>query len=505
MARIIRTNEVSPDAVPLWDMEQIYNGVDVLATRQCLDGMLGQLGPETQATYDFSRALQGPVLEMSLRGILVDQHRKAQVIDEFYDQIDVLERSLSRIVLEGVGMPGFNWRSPKDLQALFYGRLGIPEIRFKGRVTTDRAAREKLHAYMIARPIVAHLNAISELAKKITVLRTEIDNDGRIRTTYNIAGTDTGRFSSSYSAFGTGGNLQNIEESLRSIFISDPGYKFAKCDAKSGESFIVGAIEWNLFDDPRYLDACDTGDPHTAAARLCWPKMPWTGNLKLDKKLADNSAAPFYRHHTHRQVTKKLGHASNYGGMPPTIASQTGLPLDLVAAFQPVYFAAFPSHQEWQHWVAQQIATRGFITNLTERKRWFWGRRTDPDVVRAAIAYDPQGSLADIVNQALLNIWRKNYVIIALQDHDAITFMYPEAIEDELIPRIMDDLIVRVPLSKGRTLAIPYDCKVGWNRGDYDEATNPEGLKEYTIGQSDKRTRKAEAEVLDRIVRRAHG
>lgn len=163
-------------------MEQAYNGVDVLATRQCLDQMLTQLGPETSATYDFSRSLQGPALEMSLRGVLVDQNRKAEVIDEFYDQIDTLERSLSRIVLEGVGMAGFNWRSPKDLQTLFYDRLDIPPITFKGRVTTDRAAREKLNQYMIARPIVAHLNMISELAKKITVLRTEIDPDGRIRT-----------------------------------------------------------------------------------------------------------------------------------------------------------------------------------------------------------------------------------------------------------------------------------------------------------------------------------
>lgn len=502
MARIIHTHHTAPDDVPIWDAEQVYNGVDVLATRQVLDAMLPQLGPETSATYDFSRQLQGPVLEMNLRGILIDQARKAEVIDDFYDKIDHLERNLSRIVLDGVGMPGFNPRSPNDLQTLFYHKLGIPEIRFKGRVTADRAARDKLYAYTIARPIVSHLNAIAELGKKISVLRTAVDPDGRIRTSYNIAGTDTGRFSSSYSAFGTGGNLQNIEESLRSIFISDPGYKFAKCDAKSGESFIVGAIEWNLFKDSKYLDACDTGDPHTATARICWPDMPWTGDLKKDKALADNKNAPFYRHHTHRQVTKKIGHASNYGGMPPTIATLTGMPIELIQVFQPVYFSAFPAHQEWQQWVAQQVATKGFITNLTGRKRWFWGRRTEPDVVRAAIAYDPQGSLADIVNRALLNIWHKNYVIIMLQDHDAITFMYPEEVEDELIPRIMADLVVRVPLKNGRELAIPYDCKVGWNRGDYDAATNPEGLKDYT--GTEKRKRQAQVGLLDRVVRKTH-
>lgn len=500
MARIIHTDKSKPDDfINQWERDQVYNGLDCCITREVLDATLPQLGPETSATYDFSRSLQGPALEMSLRGILVDQQRKAEVIDEFYDKIDILERNLERIVLEGVGMPGFNWRSNPDLQTLFYGKLGIPPITFKGRPTVNRTALEKMEAYTIARPIVAHMSAMRELAKKISVLKTEIDSDGRIRSSYNIAGTDTGRFSSSFSAFGTGGNLQNIEESLRSIFIADPGYKFAKCDAKSGESFVVGAIEWNLFNDPTYLEACESGDPHTAVARICWPQLGWTGNLKQDKLIAET---PYYRHYTHRFMCKKLGHGSNYGGMPATLAAQTKLPIEVVIAFQPKYFGAFPAHQEWQQWVQQQLATKGYITNLMGRKRWFWGRRTEPDTIRAAIAYDPQGSLADIVNRAMLNIWKQNYVIIMLQDHDALTFMYPEEVEDELIPRIMKDLVVRVPLPKGRELAIPYDCKVGWNRGDYDEQTNPEGLKDYT--GTEKRKRQTEVGILDRVVRRAY-
>lgn len=500
MAKIINTAVTMPtDMASQWELDMVYNGTDVLATRMVFDTIHPMLGPETSATYDFSRALQGPAMEMSLRGCLVDQARKAEVIDEFYDKIEMLERNLERIVLEGVGMPGFNWRSNNDLQTLFYHKLGIPAITFKGRPTVNRNALEKMEQYTIARPIVAHMSAMRELAKKIAVLKTGIDPDGRIRTSYNIAGTDTGRFSSSFSAFGTGGNLQNIEESLRSIFIADPGYKFAKCDAKSGESFVVGAIEWNLFNDPKYLEACESGDPHTAVARICWPNLGWTGNLKQDKHLAET---PYYRHYTYRFMCKKLGHGSNYGGFPTTLASQTKLPIEVVQAFQPKYFGAFPAHQEWQQHVQSTLATRGFLISLTGRKRWFWGRRTEPDTIRAAIAFDPQGSLADIVNRAMLNIWRKNYVIIMFQDHDAITFMYPEHLEDEIIPRIIDDLIERVPLANGRELAIPYDCKVGWNKGDYDPIKNPEGLKDYT--GSETRKRQKEAGLLDRVVRRAY-
>jgi DNA polymerase-1 len=459
-----------------------------------------QLDPITADTYAFSKALQAPAMEMALRGVRVDQHRKAEVIDEFYDKIDLLERNLERIVLEGVGLSHFNWRSNADLQTLFYEKLGIPVQRKQGRPTVDRGALEKMEAYTVAKPIVAHISAMRELSKKISVLKTEVDPDGRIRTSYNIAGTDTGRFSSSFSAFGTGGNLQNVEESLRSIFVSDPGFKFAKCDAKSGESFVVGAIEWNLFDDPRYLEACESGDPHTAVARICWPQLPWTGELKQDKHLAET---PYYRHYTHRFMCKKLGHGSNYGGKPATLAAQSKLPIEVVSAFQPRYFAAFPAHTAWQAWVQTQLATRGHLTSLGGRKRWFMGRRTEPDTIRAAIAYDPQETLAKVVNRAMLHIWRQNYCIIVLHDHDALTFMYPTEAEDDIIPKLMQDLIQPITLKNGRTLAIPYDCKVGWNKGDYDAQSNPYGLKDYT--GRDTRTAPEEVGIMDRIVRRAHG
>jgi DNA polymerase I-like protein with 3'-5' exonuclease and polymerase domains len=202
-------------------------------------------------------------------------------------------------------------------------------------------------------------------------------------------------------------------------------------------------------------------------------------------------------------MCKKLGHGSNYGGKPATLAAQSKLPIDVVIAFQPKYFGAFPAHQRWQQHVQSQLASFGHLISLTGRKRWFLGRRTEPDTVRAAIAFDPQCSLADIVNRAMLNIWRKGYVILMFQDHDALTFMYPEEVEDEIIPRIMSDLTVEVPLAGGRTLAIPYDCKVGWNKGDYDEKTNPEGLKDYN--GKDQRRRQAKTNILDRVVRRAYG
>lgn len=497
--RIISTDLDDLDALPPWDRDQVYNGMDVAITRDVFDALDAQTDAQSAKTYAFSRALQGPTLEMRLRGVMVDQVRKQEVIDELMEKIDRLEYQLERIVYEGVGMPTFNWRSNQDLQRLFYDHLGLPPQYKFNSLTTNRAAREELAKYPTAAQICAHLNLITDYAKKVSVLQTEIDPDGRIRTSHNIAGTNTGRFSSSFSEFGTGGNLQNIEEGLRSIYIADPGYKFAKCDAKSGESFCVGAIEWNLFRDARYLEACESGDPHTAVARICWPNLGWTGDLYKDKAIAEQ---PFYRHYTYRFMCKKLGHGSNYGGRPEALSEQTKLDTSIVEPFQSRYFFAFPAHQRWHEWVNRELRTRGYLDTIDNlRRRYFFGRRTDPDVYREALAYSPQGSLANIVNTAMLNIWRQGLALVVMHDHDALTFMYREADEDAVLKRILPALVVSIPLAAGRELRIPYDCKVGWNKADYccgkrgpecrgcTRPANPEGLRDYRGPGSESRRR----------------
>lgn len=496
MARIVQTHLSKPtDLRNQWERDQVYNGLDCAVTREIFEVLEPQLSPRTRATYEFSKALQGPVLEMRLRGVKVDLHQRQVMIDVLHDQIDKLEANLERLVFEGIGLPRFNWRSNPDLQLLFYDRLRIPVFKKGGRPTTNRDALEKMEAYLIARPIVRHLLAMRDLGKKITFLKTGIDPDGRMRTSYNIAGTSTGRFSSSYSEFGTGGNLQNVEEGLRSIFIADKGMKMAKFDAKSGESFCVGAKEWNLFQDGRYLDACETGDPHTATARICWPRLGWSGDLKQDKALAET---PYYRHYTYRFMCKKLGHGSNYDGKADTLSTQAKVPVTVVWDFQPKYFAAFPAHKMWHAWVDAELRREGKLTTLTGRERQFWGRRGDDATLREAIAYDPQGSLADIVNDAMLRVWAYREVCLLMQDHDALTIQYPEEREDEVIPAVQELLVGRIELAHGRTLSIPYDAKIGWNKGEWSE-TNPDGLRDYVPGDGGRR-RSPPVHMLDRLL-----
>jgi DNA polymerase I-like protein with 3'-5' exonuclease and polymerase domains len=193
---------------------------------------------------------------------------------------------------------------------------------------------------------------------------------------------------------------------------------------------------------------------------------------------------------------------SNYGGKPETLSTQAKLPITVVSQFQPIYFRAFPAHRMWHEWIEDQLRASGQLTTLTGRRRQFWGRRSDPKTFREAAAYDPQGSLADIVNTAMLQVWRARDAVVMMQDHDAITIQYPEELEDEIVPKVIEQLKVEVPLEHGRSLIIPYDAKVGWNRADFDYKNpdkNPNGLKDYKPG--DKRKRQATPSLLDRPFR----
>lgn len=498
--KIIRTHIDRPSSTDTMEREWVYNGLDCCVTAEVLNALLPQLDNQTAATYAFSRELQGPVLEMRCRGLLVDRYRVAEVIDELYDKIDHLERNLERIVLEGVGMHGFNWRSNADLQTLFYDRLQIPVIRRGGRPTTNREALEKMESYAIARPIVQHMLTMRDLGKKISVLKTEIDPDGRIRTSYNIAGTNTFRFSSSFSEFGTGGNLQNIEEFLRSIFIADPGRKFAKFDGAQIQSRIVGAAEWNHIGDGTYLDVCESGDLHTSVAKMTWPEFKWTGDRKADRAIADQ---PLYRHHSYRDACKVLGHGSNFDGLAPTLSAQTKIPITVVSEFQRKYFTAFPGHRHWKAAVEDELRRSATYTAIGGQRRQFWGRRNDPAVIREALAYEGQATEAKIVNSAMLRIWRASRIGLPVelmaQEHDAIVVQYPENQESEIIPKLLALLPEPVELKNGRALIIPYDCQVGWNKGKYNAGTNPDGLKDYH--GEDKRKRSPPVSLLDRILR----
>lgn len=495
--RIYKTTDPLPPGAT--DQFHIYNALDCCITFEVFEAILPQLDEVTSKTYEHAKALQGPVLEMELRGTRVDITVRDDLIVKLLADARILEDNLQEILVEGVGIKIENPLSPKQLAFLLYEVLGLPVQRsFKTKSpSVDRKALEKLCSYFHAAPIVNHVLAIRDLHKKVGMLRSSIDSDSRIRTSFNIAGTATGRFSSRTSAANTGTNVQTVTPELRRVFIADPGMKLAYIDLEQAESRGVGAIEWNLFGDPTYLDACESSDLHTRVTQMCWEDLGWTGDLKLDKAIAKQI---FYRDVDYRQGAKKLGHASNYLGKPPEIAKQTGIPLHLVSDFQPKYMRAFPAHQKWHDWVKQKLIRDGFITTFMGRRRFFFGRRWDQDTVKAAVAYEPQSSIRDYLSKGILRVWHANICELLLDMHDAILIQYPEELESEVVPRVQKLLEIEVPLMNGRTLVIPTEAMVGWNWSyafnEKKELVNVNGLVPFG---DDKRVRSKPESILDRL------
>lgn len=504
--KIIQTADLTPEMLNSGSLsgierEWVYNGLDTCVTLEVFQNIHPLLDNMSGSVYDFSQSLQGPVLEINMRGLLVDMEKRDQLCANYERQIAQVEANLWRLIREGIGHTAMDkWNSPAQLGTLIYDVMGLPEQKQKGKRTSNRDALEKLAAeYFDVEPIINHVLFLRDKIKKVQVLRTRVDPDCRLRTSINIAGTDTGRFSSSFSEFGaSGGNLQNVEELLREVFISDPGMKFAYIDKEQAESRAVGAIAWNLFGLSNYLDACESGDLHTSVARLAWKSLPWTGNLKSDRALADE---PFYRQHSRRHMAKVLGHGTNYDGQPFTMRQHTKIDIQAIKEFQQLYLhEAFPEIPMWHDWTRKVLWADGYLINLLGRRRWFFGRRGEADTQRKAIAFNPQSSVADILNRDMLAVWRMDICQLMLQIHDAILIQYPEELEDEIVPKVLAAMTTSVPLERGRSLLIPNDVKTGWNWGNASDH-NPDGLAKYRGTDSRKRERKPTNRVLDRKLR----
>lgn len=307
-----------------------YNALDCCVTYDVFNVIEPQLDEITRETYRVSMATLGPILEMMLEGLSVNLSRRDEVRKHYETQLEKLERGFVRLCVEGLGLPPerkkrvgrsaipVSWSSPEDVKFLFHTVLGIPEKkrRKKGqdeaKVTSDRATLEGFRSYFHAEPFVNFILALRDCAKAIGFLKTPLDPDSKIRCSFNVAGTDTGRLSSSFSDTGTGTNLQNVTGKLKDIFWAEPGQVLLDVDLEQGDSRGVGAIAWNWFVESHgeafagsYLDACESGDLHTTVTRMAWQDLAWGDDPKGWKAVAKQLA---YRDLSYRDLSKKLGH-----------------------------------------------------------------------------------------------------------------------------------------------------------------------------------------------------
>lgn len=267
--QIIQTAELTPEALAKLDFDKqyaIYNGLDSLMTSDIAQKLRPTEGTPEEHMYYFERALLPVALAMSKKGVLVDADYKKVALDKLTAQAEALN-ALANKVAQIIWGKDVNIRSSVQLKKIFFEVLDIPKQfkRVKGetKVSTDYNALERIaRDYVRGRFFAKIVLKIRDVEKLKGALETKLTPEHRWHSSFNIAGTETTRFSSSPDAFGYGANQQNITEELRRIFIPDPGKILAYTDLKGAESMFV-AYETG---DENYIKAADSGDSHTLIA-----------------------------------------------------------------------------------------------------------------------------------------------------------------------------------------------------------------------------------------------
>lgn len=491
---IIDTSTMDPDALSPDHTYWVYNGLDCCLTLEIKEKLEAQLDDTTGETYAQAMRIQAPFLDMMLRGLLVDERNRDKAIDVFEKREAQLVAQFDRLCMEGLGFESpVNPGSHIQVKHLFYEVLDLPVVKKRNSAgvmapASDRETLEMLGVlYHFAQPFVNHILAIRDQRKSLGFLRTPLDKDHRIRCNFNIAGTNTGRLSSSFSDFGTGTNLQNVDSALRYVFVADEGKVLVNIDLEQADSRNVGALCWDYFLESHgpefagsYLDACESGDLHTTVSRMAYTHLPW--GTEKDRAIADLIA---YRDLSYRDLSKKLGHGTNYYGQPPTMAKHSKLPVSQIVDFQRNYFGAFPCIPEFHKHTIHLLQTTGQLTHLFGRRRTFFGRLDQQSVINAAIAYCPQGMTGEEINHGVLQLWRDPRFELLVQVHDSIMFQIDQREINTLVPLALELLKAPITLRGGREFYVPLEAMVGWNWGYYNDEPkkgpiNLEGLKKWT-------------------------
>lgn len=460
----------------------IYNAGDTMQTMGLKelfdDGLLPEWANEG---IRYSELMLGPIMTMMRRGCLVDLEVRDRLVASRQKRLCAVQATFDTICTELFDTT-VNINSTPQLKVLFYEFLGIPEQtkskKGEVKVGADREILERIATTYPRGAVFANLILrLRDIETQIEFLTKKLSPSNRFHASFNIAGTENFRLSSSEHPLRIGGNLQNLPKDAREAVVADPGYVLFYSDQQGAEAREV-AYEVG---DPAYLAAVEGGDSHTMVASLVFGFPP-------ERELAERE---YYRGYSYRDITKKGAHGTNYYGKPYTLAKQMKVETEVAEAFQAKYFKRFPGFNDWHIDKAKVLREQGYIVGPFGLRRTFWGRRWDDATLREAIAFQPQHVVGVLMNIGIYLLWEKfegvgkSDVQILLNLHDAVLGQVKIEKAEQLLPEILKTLTFPFPVTdiKGitRELVIPFDVEIGhnWNKAS---DKNPGGLRKWKPG-----------------------
>ena len=428
-----------------------YNGMDACITFEAAIAIEKEM--EEFGVREFYYKLVHPLIdilgEMQLKGVRIDGGTRERAYEDVGKETVVLQGKLEEVVGESV-----NVMSSKQLKELLYGKMGLPAriSRARGTETTDEEALRALAAKYPSEMF----DLILRIRHNRKLLGTYLNegSEGRIRTSYVIGGTKTGRLSSRESIFGTGTNLQNIPRGVcRKMFIPDEERVFIEADLSQADARVVAY----LAEEERMIEVLEKGgDIHQLTAE------------SLPDYFVPKGSEYEGIGNPRRLFAKKHVHAFNYGESARGFAREAGIPEKEAREIQNKYFDTFPKIKAWQLKIQASLSRNRIMETPMGRKRMFFGRWGDT-LFREAYAYVPQSTVADILNLAMIRLHKRSCVEgvlwkveFMLQVHDAFVLQCEKGYVDLWVEAIKEAFNIPINI-KGRELVIPVEIKMGEN------------------------------------------
>ncbi len=325
---------------------------------------------------------------------------------------------LEERIVKAAGM-AFNIQSPKQLGEVLFEKLGIGVKGIKKTSTSALStAQSELEKIKDAHPIITLILEYRELTKLqntyISSLPELVGKDGRIHTTYQQTGTVTGRVSSHNP------NLQNIPirtelgMEIRKAFIPSDGYTLVSFDYSQIDLRVAAALS----EDKIMLEAFAAGeDIHTVTAA----RVNGVAASAVTKEM--------------RRQAKVINFGILYGMGSTALSELTGTTRAEAKEYIRQYFNAFSGIERYIEQTKVFARKHGYVATALGRRRYLPAInsnqfRASREAERMAVNMPIQGTAADIINQAMIDIAREFHLIerpkdsvrMLLQVHDELVF-----------------------------------------------------------------------------------
>ena len=398
-------------------------------------------------------SIEYPMLQSLIRVETNGAKIDAQMLAKYSDELAIKIEELSKAAFKMAGEE-FNMDSPKQLVEILYNKLDLPVLKKtpKGQPSTNEDTLQRLAEEYDLPKIIIEYRGLAKLKSTYTDSLINIQHPvtKRIHTSYQQAVTSTGRLSS------TEPNLHNIPiktsegRKIREAFIAEKGNVLISADYSQIELRIMA----HLSGDQNLTHAFNNNiDVHSATASEIF-------NISLEEVTPE-----------HRRSAKAINFGLIYGMSAFGLTRQLGIPRHEAQAYLDTYFERYTGVRKYMDTTKELAKKNLFVETILGRKLHVAAindsnglRRQAAE--RAAINAPLQGSAADIIKKAMIDVdqWIGNNnsdIRMIMQVHDELIFEVKKGFADEALKNITSLMESSVKLDI--PLIVDANTGANWN------------------------------------------